>query len=125
MKIAGFRGVFRLFFLLTMIRRKREVVKIFNEYLSNVVLNLDIQRPIVTLHHDEVLNKIKKLENHLTILEIKNQVPSDVAFTFSISKVTLNEIINEIKNLDESQATQSNDVSMTFLEISLLETLIT
>ena len=39
--------------------------------------------------------------------------------------LTLNEIINEIKNLDESHATQSNDVSMTFLEISLLETLIT
>ena len=33
---------------------------------------------------------------------------SDVAFPFSFRKVTLKEIINEIKSLDESEATQSN-----------------
>ena len=76
-------------------------MKIFNEYFSNIVSNLDIQRPPnITLHHDPVLNAIKKFENHPSILEIKNQVPSDVDFPFSFQKVTLNEIINETKSLD-------------------------
>ena len=45
------------------------------------------------------------------MLEIKKkQIPPDLAFPFSFSKVNLNEIINEIKNLDESKATQSNDI---------------
>ena len=65
---------------------------------------------ILPLHHDPVLNAIKKFENHPSILEIKNQVPSDVDFPFSFRKVTLNEIINEIKSLDESKASQSNDI---------------
>ena len=90
---------------------ERELVKIFNEYLSNIVSNLDIQRPpSITLHHDPALNAIKKIENHPSILEIKKQIPSDLAFPFSFRKVTLTEIINEIKNLDELKATQSNGI---------------
>ena len=38
------------------------------------------------------------------------RVPSDVAFQFSFKKVTLNEIINGIKSLDESKAAQSNSI---------------
>ena len=42
---------------------ERELVKIFNEYFSNIVPNLDIQRPpIIILHHDPVLNAIKNLK---------------------------------------------------------------
>ena len=86
-------------------------MKIFNEYFSNIVSNLDIQRPpSITLHHDPALNTIKKFENHPSILEIKKQIPSDVAFRFSFRKVILTEIINELKNFDESKATQSNDI---------------
>ena len=63
---------------------ERELVKIFNECFSNIVCNLDIQRlPSITLYRDPVLNAIKNLENHPSILEIKKQVPSDVAFPFS------------------------------------------
>ena len=41
---------------------KRELLKIFNEDFSNIVPNLDIQRhPSITLHHDPVLNAIKKI----------------------------------------------------------------
>ena len=57
-----------------------------------------------------MLNAIKKFENHPSTLEIKNQVPSAVDFPFSFREVTLNEIINEIKSLDESKASQSNDI---------------
>ena len=111
---------------------ERELVKIFNEFFSNIVPNLDIQRPLsIILPHDPVLNAIKKFENHPSILEIKKQIPSDVAFPFSFRKVTLTEIINEIKNLDESKATQSNDIpnkvikkTMTYLLLLLLKTLI-
>ena len=96
---------------------ERELVKIFNEYFSNIVPNLDIQRPpSIILHHDPVLNAVKKFENHPSILEIKKQIPSDVAFPFSFRKVTLTEIINEIKNLDESKATQSNDIQTKVIE---------
>ena len=39
---------------------ERELVKIFNEYFSNILPNLDIQRlPSIILHHDPVLNAIK------------------------------------------------------------------
>ena len=51
---------------------------------------------------------MKKFENNPSILEIKNK--ADVAFPFSLRKVTLTEIINEIKNLDESKGTHSNDI---------------
>ena len=44
------------------------------QYFSNILSNLDIQRPPnITLHHDPVLNVIKKLENHPSILEIKKK----------------------------------------------------
>ena len=49
---------------------EREIVKIFNEYFSKIVPNLDIQSPpSVILHHDPVLNTTKKFENHPSILE--------------------------------------------------------
>ena len=51
---------------------ERELVKIFNEYFSNTVPNLNIQRPpSIILDHDPVLNAIKKFENHPSMLEIK------------------------------------------------------
>ena len=49
---------------------EREIVKIFNEYFSKIVPNLDIQSPpSIILHHDPVLNTTKKFENHPSILE--------------------------------------------------------
>ena len=112
---------------------ERELVKIFNEQFSNIVPNLDIQRPpSIILHNDPVLIAIKKIEKHPSILEIKKQIPSDVAFPFSFKKVSLTEIINEIKNIDESKATQSNDIptklikeTLTYLLVLLLKVLIT
>ena len=90
---------------------ERELVKVSNEYFSNIVSNLDIQRSVnIALHHDPVLNAIKKLKTTKYTRDKKKQVPSDVAFSFSFRKTTLNEIINEIKNLDKSKATQSNDI---------------
>ena len=45
------------------ISNERELEKTFNEYFSNIVPNLDIQRPPgITLHHDPVLNAIKKFK---------------------------------------------------------------
>ena len=40
----------------------------------------------------------------------KKKIPSDLAFPLLFGKVTLIEIINEIKNLGKSKATQSNDI---------------
>ena len=41
----------------------------------------------------------KNFENHPSILEIKKQVASDLEFPFSVSKVTLTEMISEIKKI--------------------------
>ena len=42
---------------------ERELMKMLNEYFSNIAPNLDIQRPPnVILHCDKVLNAIKNLE---------------------------------------------------------------
>ena len=44
----------------------------FNEYFSNIVSNLAIQRPPnTTLHHGAISIAIKKSEYHPSILEIK------------------------------------------------------
>ena len=57
-----------------MVSDERELVKIFNEYFSNIVPNLDIQHPpSIILHHDPVLNAIKKFENYPSILVIKKK----------------------------------------------------
>ena len=40
----------------------RELVKILNEYVSSILSNLDIKCPLhIILHHDPVLNAIKKI----------------------------------------------------------------
>ena len=60
-------------------------MKIFNEYFSNIIQNLDIQRPpCITLHHESVLNLRKKIKNNSSILEIKKTL-SDVAFPFLLN----------------------------------------
>ena len=51
---------------------KRELVKIFNKYFSNIVSNLDIQRlQILPFTMTGVKCNKKKFENHPSILEIK------------------------------------------------------
>ena len=41
---------------------ERELVKIFNKYVSNIVSNLDIQYPPnITLQYDAVLNATNKI----------------------------------------------------------------
>ena len=58
---------------------ERELVKIFNEYLSNILPNLDIQRPpSITLYHDPVLRAIKKFENHPSIQYTRNKKANSV-----------------------------------------------
>ena len=70
---------------------ERELEKIFEEYFSNIAPNLDIQHPAsIILHHDPLSNAMKEFESHRIILEIKKQIPSDVAFPFSFRKSHLN-----------------------------------
>ena len=75
---------------------KRGLVKIFTDFFSNIVSNLDIQRP-PNITHDSMLNEKKKMKI-TQVYQKQKKVPSDVAFPFSFKKVALNEIINEIKN---------------------------
>ena len=65
-------------------------MNISNEYFSNIVSNLDLQRPPnISLHHDPVLNAVKKLKTAQKYTRNKKHVPFDVAFLFSYRKVTL------------------------------------
>ena len=56
---------------------------------------------------DPVLKAIKKYSSHPSILSIKEKINNNV---FSFQKVTYEEILNEIKNLDTSKSTQSEDI---------------
>ena len=41
---------------------ERQLVNTFNEYFSNIVSNLDIQRSLnIVLYHDPVFNSMKKI----------------------------------------------------------------
>ena len=63
---------------------ERELAKIFNEYFSNIVPNLDIQRPpSVTLHHDPVLHATKKIWKPSKYTRNEKKNPSVVALPFS------------------------------------------
>ena len=64
---------------------ERKLMKIFDEYFSGIVSYLNIQRPPnITLHHDPVQYAMKKIRSFF-------------AFPFSFSRVTLNQVVNEIK----------------------------
>ena len=56
---------------------------------------------------DPVLKAIKKYSSHPSILSIKEKINNNV---FSFQKVTYEEILNEIKNLDTSKSTQLEDI---------------
>ena len=58
---------------------------------------------------DPVLKAIKKYSAHPSILSIKEKMNNNV---FPFRKVTYKEILNEIKSLDTSKSTQSEDIPL-------------
>ena len=69
------------------VSNEKELVKIFNEYFSNIAPNLDIQRPqSISLHHNPVLHARKNLKSSKHTRNKKKKTPSDVAFPFHSEK---------------------------------------
>ena len=57
------------------------------------------------INHDHLIKSNKSIRK-----SPKNHILCDVAIPFPFDKVILTEIINEMKNLDESKATQYNAI---------------
>ena len=84
-----------------------KVANIFNDFFSNVVLNLNIEENSLYISDtegitDPVLKAIKKYENHPSIVKIKENV--DAGNKFNFSRVSSNEMGNIVNNLDVSKA---------------------
>ena len=86
-----------------------ELAKIFNDYFSNIVKNLNIERIDGPKQHlDPVINAIKMFENHPSILKINESINKDEIFSFA--PVSTDDIRKEIENLDSTKSTQGNDI---------------
>ena len=84
-----------------------EVAKTFNQFFVDSVKSLNIAGNKFLLNDTENISDpveiaLKKYENHPSVTDIKENVSVDAKFTFS--KVTVSEMISEIKNLDISKA---------------------
>ena len=65
---------------------------------------------------EPALKAIKNYSAHTSILSIKEKINNNV---FSFRNVTHYQILNEINNLDTSNSTQSEDISLRYLKIML------
>ena len=95
--------------------------EIFNDFFSSIVKNLNIpinDELLNNVHdiHDPVLRAIKKYERHPSIVKIKNRIPDMSALSFAFNFVTPQEIERELKSLNPSKASQSNDIPTKILK---------
>ena len=93
----------------TVISEESELAEVFINYFENVVNNLNNQRPIFSHEHtDPIANAMKNVEQHPSILKIKEDKKAYSSFLFK--PVSLDEIIKETLDLDTSKATQKSDI---------------
>ena len=95
------------------IKSDYEVAHILNDYFSNIVVNLDIPEfdKECNLHEgvsNPLLKAILKYNKHPSIAAIKAKCDSKTLFNFLFVQVS--DIMEEIKSLQISKATQDNDI---------------
>ena len=95
------------------ITNDKEIAKVLNDFLSNIIKNLNIPQKnhtnlIIEIITDSTLKATLKYCKHSSVLEIKRQTKSDTVFTFN--HITKEDVIKEIKNLDVSEASQEDDI---------------
>ena len=91
------------------ITEEKYLVKIFKDHFEKIVETLKIDRPILSdLSDDPVLNAIESFSHHASVLKIKEARNSSDCFSFKL--VTIEDICKEIRALDASKVTQSDDI---------------
>ena len=83
-------------------------VKIFKDHFEKIVETLKIDRPLSDLIDDPTLNAAENFSHHASVLKIKEARNSSDCFSFKL--VTIEDICKEIRALDASKATQSDDI---------------
>ena len=91
-----------------------KVADTFNMVFVNIgnTLKIDMGKQFLVEANDvfdPVLKAITKYSAHPSILSIKEKMNNNV---FPFRKVTYKEILNEIKSLDTSKSTQSEDIPL-------------
>ena len=91
------------------ITEEKHVVKKFKDHFEKIVETLKIDRPKLSdLSDDPVLNAIENFSHHASVLKIKKTRDSTDCFSFKL--VSIEDICKEIRALDASKATQSDDI---------------
>ena len=99
------------------ITKEKDLVKMFKAQFEKMVDTLKIDRPILyDLSDDPVLNAIEKFCHHSSVLKIKESRNSSDCFSFKL--VTIEDICNEIRALNASKATQSDDMPIKIIKIT-------
>ena len=89
------------------------VSKVFNDFFSNLVNELNIPRNTVELLNtediqDPVLKSIRKYSTHPSIVVINESINEKSIFKFQL--VSIDEVENEISSLDVNKSCQENDI---------------
>ena len=95
-----------------------ETAEVLNNFLSNIVQNLDISRysngePLVSNTNDATLKAILKYRNHGSIIAIQSKCKDKGNFNFI--EVDQKQIEKEILKLDVNKASQSSDIPIKVL----------
>ena len=101
------------------ITNDKEIAKVLNDFLSNIIKNLNIPQKnhtnlIIEIITDSTLKATLKYCKHSSVLEIKRQTKSDTVFTFN--HITKEDVIKEIKNLGASKVSQEDDIPTKIIE---------
>ena len=103
----------------TILNEEAKVADTFNEFLSNVVKELKIEKDDNLLtdvieETDPVLKAIKKYKNHSNILRIKSYFKH--RRVFSLKYFNAEDIKREINNLNSKKATPKSDIPVKILK---------
>ena len=98
-----------------------KVVETFNEFFSNVVKELKIEKDDNLLtdvieETNPVIKAIKKYKNHPSILQIKSSFKHPKVFSFKYFNVE--EVKREINNLNSKKATPKGDIPVKIVKWS-------
>ena len=91
------------------ITEEKYVVKIFKDHFEKIVETLKIEHPILSdLSYDPFLNAIQNFSHHASVFKTKETRNSSNCFFFKL--VTIEDICKEIGALEDSKATQTDEI---------------
>ena len=111
-----------------MVNDDTKISEIFNNHYSNAVKNLNIEYyedlssdecfryedTDPTQNEDPIFRSIRKYENHLSIIKIKEIIPEKECFSFK--PTDLQSVIKEIGNLNESKSSPIESIPAKILK---------